>query len=70
MDRMLQGGAGWAVQQGYGRTEDLDRIEEAGRMPGAQPDAVSPRARKRQREEMGTSAPAITMSKCRRSRRF
>jgi tRNA-splicing ligase RtcB len=40
--------------QGYGRAEDLDRIEERGSMPGAQPDAVSPRARKRQREEMGT----------------
>ena len=54
MDRMLEGGARWAVEQGYGRTEDLDRIEERGAMPGAQPDAVSPRARKRQREEMGT----------------
>jgi tRNA-splicing ligase RtcB (3'-phosphate/5'-hydroxy nucleic acid ligase) len=54
MDRMLEGGARWAVEQGYGRAEDLDRIEERGAMPGAQPDAVSPRARKRQREEMGT----------------
>jgi tRNA-splicing ligase RtcB len=54
MDRMLEGGARWAVEQGYGRTEDLDRIEEDGSMPGAQAEAVSPRARKRQREEMGT----------------
>jgi tRNA-splicing ligase RtcB (3'-phosphate/5'-hydroxy nucleic acid ligase) len=54
MDRMLEGGAGWAVGQGYGRAEDLDRIEERGSMPGARPDVVSGRARHRQREEMGT----------------
>ena len=54
MNRMLEGGAQWAVAQGYGRAEDLDRIEEAGCMPGAEPDAVSHRARQRQREEMGT----------------
>jgi tRNA-splicing ligase RtcB len=54
MDRMLAGGARWAVAQGYGRAEDLDRIEEGGQMPDAQPDAVSERARHRQREEMGT----------------
>jgi tRNA-splicing ligase RtcB len=54
MERMLEGGARWAVGQGYGRAEDLDRIEERGTMPGARPDAVSYRARHRQREEMGT----------------
>ena len=54
MNRMLEGGAGWAVAQGYGRAEDLDRIEEGGCMPGAESDAVSHRARQRQREEMGT----------------
>ena len=54
MDRMLAGGARWAVEQGYGSAADLDRIEEGGKMPGAQPDAVSERARHRQREEMGT----------------
>jgi tRNA-splicing ligase RtcB (3'-phosphate/5'-hydroxy nucleic acid ligase) len=54
MERMLEGGARWAVGQGYGRLEDLERIEEQGRMPGAQPDAVSSRAKDRQRKEMGT----------------
>jgi tRNA-splicing ligase RtcB len=54
MSRMLEGGARWAVAQGYGRAEDLDHIEEQGCMPGAKPDAVSHRARQRQREEMGT----------------
>jgi tRNA-splicing ligase RtcB (3'-phosphate/5'-hydroxy nucleic acid ligase) len=54
MNRMLAGGARWAVGEGYGRAEDLDRIEEHGCMPGAEPTAVSERARHRQREEMGT----------------
>jgi tRNA-splicing ligase RtcB (3'-phosphate/5'-hydroxy nucleic acid ligase) len=54
MDRMLAGGACWALGRGYGRAEDLDRIEEGGAMPGARPDAVSSRAKERQRAEMGT----------------
>ena len=54
MDRMLAGGARWAFGQGYGRMEDLDCIEERGAMPGARPDAVSSRAKERQRAEMGT----------------
>lgn len=54
LDHMLAGGAAWAVQQGWGETEDLDRIEESGCMANAQPAAVSARAKERQREEMGT----------------
>ena len=54
MERMLAGGAQWAVARGWGDEADLDRIEEAGRMAGAQPDCVSDRAKERQREEMGT----------------
>lgn len=54
MTDMLHGGAAWAVEQGYGETEDLTRIEERGRMAGADPAAVSTQARKRQRNEMGT----------------
>lgn len=54
MTAMLQGGARWAVEQGYGRQEDLERVEERGCMPGADPVAVSDPARKRQRREMGT----------------
>jgi tRNA-splicing ligase RtcB (3'-phosphate/5'-hydroxy nucleic acid ligase) len=54
MDAMLTGGATWAVARGYGGVEDLPRIEEAGRMAGADPAAVSARARRRQRDEMGT----------------
>jgi tRNA-splicing ligase RtcB (3'-phosphate/5'-hydroxy nucleic acid ligase) len=54
MDRMLAGGARWALDQGYGRVGDLERIEEHGVMPGARPDGVSVRAKERQRKEMGT----------------
>jgi tRNA-splicing ligase RtcB len=54
MTAMLAGGARWAVAQGYGREEDLDHIEEQGRMPGADPAQVSAKARRRQRNEMGT----------------
>ncbi len=54
MDAMLAGGASWAVGRGYGRPEDLVRIEEQGRMAGADPKQVSDQAKKRQRDEMGT----------------
>ena len=54
MDAMLTGGAKWAVERGYGSTEDLARVEENGCVPEARPDQVSERAKKRQREEMGT----------------
>ena len=54
MNSMLAGGAQWAVKQGYGTVEDLQRVEEDGCIPGAHPHEVSDRAKKRQREEMGT----------------
>ncbi len=54
MDAMLAGGARWAVEQGWGREADLERIEEGGCVTGADPDQVSERARRRQRDEMGT----------------
>jgi tRNA-splicing ligase RtcB (3'-phosphate/5'-hydroxy nucleic acid ligase) len=54
MDAMLAGGAQWAVAQGYGRPEDLDRVEERGRMADADPAQVSADAKRRQRDEMGT----------------
>jgi tRNA-splicing ligase RtcB len=54
MDAMLLGGAAWAVERGLGRAEDLERIEEGGRVTGARADAVSDHAKRRQRDEMGT----------------
>jgi tRNA-splicing ligase RtcB len=54
MDSMLLGGARWAVEKGFGRADDLERVEEGGCIPGARPDEVSDRAKKRQHDEMGT----------------
>jgi len=54
MDAMLLGGARWAVENGWGFTEDLERIEESGQMLHAKPDEVSQQAKQRQRDEMGT----------------
>lgn len=54
MDAMLAGGARWAVACGFGQRADLERIEEGGAMPGADPAQVSEFARRRQRDEMGT----------------
>ena len=54
MDDMLVGGASWAVGQGYGTADDLERTEERGCVAGARPDQVSDHAKRRQRREMGT----------------
>lgn len=54
LDNMLTGGAKWAVEKGFGRKEDLDFIEEHGCMKGAMPEKVSPDAKRRQRDQMGT----------------
>ena len=54
MDAMLEGGARWAVENGYGTRKDLDRTEERGRIEAADPGEVSDRAKHRQRREMGT----------------
>src|SRR5512138_3281072 len=54
LDAMLEGGARWAVQRGYGVEPDLACIEEYGCVQGAVASAVSPKARRRQQDEMGT----------------
>ncbi len=54
MDEMLRGGAHWAVEKGYGTKDDLERIEERGRIAAAKPEYVSDHAKKRQEEEVGT----------------
>ena len=47
-------GAEWALEQGFGVLEDLEHIEENGRMDGADPDAVSKRAIERGLDQAGT----------------
>jgi tRNA-splicing ligase RtcB (3'-phosphate/5'-hydroxy nucleic acid ligase) len=47
-------GSRWAVDQGYGRLEDLEHTEEGGRLRGADPDRVSERALSRGLDQVGT----------------
>jgi tRNA-splicing ligase RtcB (3'-phosphate/5'-hydroxy nucleic acid ligase) len=54
LDRVLEQGAHWAVQKGYGGSEDLNHIEETGRIPNADSSKVSKRAKERGRDQLGT----------------
>jgi tRNA-splicing ligase RtcB len=54
MEKVLVQGARWAVEKGYGMHGDLDRIEEGGRMEGAEPSLVSPRAKERGKGQLGS----------------
>ena len=52
--RVLERGARWAVEAGYGEPADVEHIEDGGALSGADPDAVSARAIKRGRDQVGT----------------
>jgi tRNA-splicing ligase RtcB len=54
LEVVLEGGAEWAVDQGYGWNEDLQRTEENGCMKGADADKVSIRAKQRGAPQLGT----------------
>lgn len=54
MNDMLARGALWALDRGYARPEDMERIEDGGCAAGARPDFVSDQAKHRQRREIGT----------------
>ena len=54
LDKVLRGGAVWAVENGYGTAADLARTEEQGCMADADPAQVSKHAKQRQHDEMGT----------------
>lgn len=54
LDEVLERGAGWAVEHGYGEPEDLVFCEESGRMESADTGKVSHRARERGRSQLGT----------------
>jgi tRNA-splicing ligase RtcB (3'-phosphate/5'-hydroxy nucleic acid ligase) len=51
---ILEEGAGWVVNEGYGWSQDLDRIEDGGCLEGADPDQVSERAIRRGKDQVGT----------------
>ncbi|RME04528.1 MAG: RtcB family protein, partial [Planctomycetota bacterium] len=54
MERLALRGARWAVEEGYGREEDLEFIEEGGCLGGADPSLVSSYAVKRGMQQVGT----------------
>jgi len=54
IDEVLVKGARWAVEKGYGRTEDLECTEENGEMAGTDPAQVSSRAKERGTPQLGT----------------
>lgn len=54
LDSVLQFGAKWAVQKGYGWSEDIESTEDYGQMTFADPDVVSQRARERGHDQLGT----------------
>jgi tRNA-splicing ligase RtcB len=51
---ILEQGARWAVERGFGEEEDLSYIEEGGRLPQADPKGVSERAKQRGHGQLGT----------------
>jgi len=54
LDEVLLKGARWAVENGYGRREDLEHLEENGEMKTANPTKVSSNAKKRGAPQLGT----------------
>jgi tRNA-splicing ligase RtcB len=54
LDRVCVEGAGWAVSEGFGTPDDLERTENQGALGGADPSVIGDRARQRGRPQMGT----------------
>lgn len=54
LKEILVKGAEWAIEQGYGTAEDLDRTEEGGRMKDASSEFISDRAMERGIPQLGT----------------
>jgi tRNA-splicing ligase RtcB len=53
-EKLLARGARWAVENGYGRREDLEYTEEKGELKTADPSKVSVRAYERGKKQSGT----------------
>jgi len=54
LDEVARRGAQWAVAMGYGTAEDIEHTEARGCLEGADPAAVSDRAKQRGRPQLGT----------------
>lgn len=54
LEEVVVKGAQWAVARGFGRKEDIERLEERGAMRGADPSKLSERAVQRGLPQLGT----------------
>lgn len=54
MNRILEGGATYMIEQGYGEQEDGENCEEEGKMKGTDASLVSEKAKKRGADQVGT----------------
>ncbi len=54
LDQVMVQGARWVVERGLGTQADLEMTESRGALPGADPAAVSARARERGASQLGT----------------
>lgn len=54
LEEVMIEGAGWCLRQGFARGEDIEQIEEKGKIQGADPEKVSQRAKERGLHQLGT----------------
>ena len=54
LDEVLVKGVSWAVDHGYGTSDDADVCEENGQIPNADPNKVSDKARRRGAPQLGS----------------
>ena len=54
LDEVLVNGVNWAIEHGYGSSNDSDVCEENGKIPDADPNKVSDKARKRGAPQLGS----------------
>ena len=54
MRAVMEHGAGWAIEEGYGFPEDIDATEERGCLAGANPDTVMQQAIQRGIKQLGS----------------
>lgn len=54
LDNVIKGGAPYMLSKGYGTQGDIDRCEENGCMPDADPRSISEHAKKRGADQLGT----------------
>ncbi len=52
--KVLKQGSRWALRQGFGVDNDIERTEDSGCMPNADPDLISKRALERGKKQLGT----------------